>query len=77
MDSRVDHKGRSIEHSVGATINDFSSMIDLDQIRCLDQRKGCSEGIHPEGGWVDGITQGNVASNTCKIRRTLYEIRVL
>lgn len=32
VNSRVDHKGRGIEHAIRAAVNDFAGMIDLDQI---------------------------------------------
>lgn len=74
MDSRVDHEGRCIEQFTRASLDHDTFVAHTDQIRGLDLRESHSEGVYPERGWFDGVTNGDVASNTCWLVRTLINL---
>lgn len=61
MDGRMDHKRRSVQHTIRPTSNDGTFMIDLDQIGRLDQGESETERIHPKGRGIDGIANGDVS----------------
>lgn len=67
MNSRVNHERRRIEHTVRSAINNFAMVIDLDQIRFLHEGKCPPKRVHPEGCWIDRVTEGDMTSHACRI----------
>lgn len=55
MDGGMDHESGSVEEADGSSVNDFAGVVDLDQVRSLDQGEGNAEGIHPEGFRINGV----------------------
>lgn len=63
VNSRVDHERRRVEQPAGSAIDHFPGVADLDQIGGFDLRKGDAKRVHPEGGRVDGVAQGDVSGD--------------
>ena len=56
----VDHVGGCVQQPVFSSIDDFSFVVDLDQVAGFDQAEGQTEWVHPEGGGVDRVTESDV-----------------
>lgn len=63
VDGGMDHECRRIKHSAWAAVDHGARVVDLDQIRGLDLGECDAEGVYPEGGWVDGVAEGDVAGD--------------
>jgi hypothetical protein len=61
MDGRVDHVGSTIQQPNRSAANDFTVMVDMNQIRPLDLGEGDTERVDPEGGGIDRVPDGDVA----------------
>jgi hypothetical protein len=60
----MDHIGCGVQQPDRSPRDDFSRMIDLDQITGFDLAKGNTEWVHPECVRIDRITQGDVTGDT-------------
>lgn len=64
VDSRMNHVRRGVEQANLASVDDFSFVIDANQIRRLDLRECHAEWIDPESVRLDGVAQRDMAGHT-------------
>lgn len=65
VNSGVNCERSSVQNSVRAGVGEDSSLVvDMEKARGGDQGKVNSEGVNPEGSWVDGVTNGDVTGNS-------------
>jgi len=60
----MNHERRSVEQLNRSTCDDLTFMVNLDQVRDVDQRECNAERINPERSWVYWVSQCNVSSNS-------------
>lgn len=65
MDRRMDHERRRVEKPARPPVYHGAVVVNLDQIRGFDLGKGHPEGVHPEGGRVDGVAERDVPCYSC------------
>ena len=67
VDSRVNHKGCGIEQPNRSSVEDLPAVAHLDQVGCFDLRERHAEWVHPEGGGIDRVAEGNVSCHACNV----------
>lgn len=60
MDSRVDHECRRIQQSVLSASNHLALLVDMDEVRPLDEGEGKSKRVHPESIRLDRVANSDV-----------------
>lgn len=65
VDGRMNHKRRGVEHAVRSAVDDFAVVVDQDQVGYLHLRECPAEGVHPEGGGIHGVAEGDVSGHAC------------
>lgn len=64
VDRRVDHVRGGVEQAVLAAADDFSGVVDEDQVGFGDEAEGSAERVHPEAVGLHGVAEGDVAGYT-------------
>lgn len=59
----VDYVPSDIQEPVLTAVDNLALLVDEDQVRCFDQAERGAEGVHPEGAWVYGVTERDVAGD--------------
>lgn len=59
----MDHVGCGVEQAVLAAADDFSGVVDEDQVGFGDEAEGSAERVHPEAVGLHGVAEGDVAGN--------------
>lgn len=53
----VDHVGGLVQEADGAAVDDVARGVDEDQVGGFEVRPRDAEGVHPEGGGLDGVLE--------------------